>query len=325
MIRPPKIASISENDYRAAHWPRIREAVAAALLGPWNVTFSSEELYRSVAPTILISNRVSPRRSVYNICTQRHSALLHQDLMQVVALHLQEEAARLASASDAEFFPRLHQHIMNFKRTTEILSTGFSYLVRIRIGTTIPALILFLETVANLSLRSGTILPSATTRSSRRHSPHCNNKLYASRQFAFELSSSRADIPRTLARSPRCARANAFPQRRLRSRHALHHRQGDLRYRPWCVDVSTLIFVVLCSLRRVLTDEPLCLLSVHTLLQALEEPRCRRARDTGGTRSAHCEVVDLIALQVLGQLRSQTASMPSAAHLKRSFNDSIMT
>ena len=76
---------------------------------------------------------------MYNICTQRHSALLHQDLMQIVALHLQEEAARLASASDAEFFPRLHQHIMSFKRTTEILSTGFSYLVRPRPGMSIRA------------------------------------------------------------------------------------------------------------------------------------------------------------------------------------------
>lgn len=48
MIRPPKINVITEADYRSFHWPRIREAVAAALLGPWNVTFSSEELYRHV-------------------------------------------------------------------------------------------------------------------------------------------------------------------------------------------------------------------------------------------------------------------------------------
>lgn len=139
MIRPPKIVSISENDYRAAHWPRIREAVAAALLGPWSITFSSEELYRSVHRQFSSPIAAHPLRSVYNICTQRHSALLHQDLMQIVALHLQEEAARLASASDAEFFPRLHQHIMSFKRTTEILSTGFSYLVRPRPGMSIRA------------------------------------------------------------------------------------------------------------------------------------------------------------------------------------------
>lgn len=132
MIRPPKINVITEADYRSFHWPRIREAVAAALLGPWNVTFSSEELYRHVLTRYRSGANLS--RSVYNLCTQRHSALLHHDLVQVVSLHLQEESARLATVEDAAFFPNLYQHILSFKRATEILSTGFSYLVRVSCG-----------------------------------------------------------------------------------------------------------------------------------------------------------------------------------------------
>lgn len=73
--------------------------------------------------------RLIAARSVYNICTQRHSALLHEDFMQVVTAHLQEESMRLATASDADFFGRLHQHVLNFKRSSDILITGFSYLV----------------------------------------------------------------------------------------------------------------------------------------------------------------------------------------------------
>jgi len=117
VMRPPRVMSIPREMYDKTYWPHIREALNQIILQPMEISFSQEELYRNV----------------YNVCCQRHTVLLYDDLLALVSQHLTVMYSSLLSTHDNTFIQVVSQYFVNFKRCSEIICSVFRYLERVYI------------------------------------------------------------------------------------------------------------------------------------------------------------------------------------------------
>jgi len=131
-MRSPKITVISQEEYHVKYWPGISHAVSQILCDSDNLHFSQEELLRAI----------------YNVCCQRHSAMLYSDLMKCISNHLHQVAQHLALLSDAELLPNVIIHLQRYKKSIAVLQQLFRYLERCYIFQTLgtPLNILFMTT-----------------------------------------------------------------------------------------------------------------------------------------------------------------------------------
>jgi len=129
-MRSPKITTISQEEYTTKYLPEILQAIVQILDNPEHLHFSQEGLLRTI----------------YNVCCQRHSALLHSDIMRCVQNHLLQVVQYLASVPDIQFLSLLVSFIQKFKKSVAVLQQLCRYLERVyvvdKFGT--PFNILFL-------------------------------------------------------------------------------------------------------------------------------------------------------------------------------------
>jgi len=114
-MRSPKITTITLEEYTNKYLPEITQAITQILYNPDHLHFSQEELLRAI----------------YNVCCQRHSALLHNDLMECIHTHLLQITQHLASLSDSQFLPALINHLQRYKKSVAVLHPLFRYLERV--------------------------------------------------------------------------------------------------------------------------------------------------------------------------------------------------
>jgi len=129
-MRSPKITTITQEEYTTKYLPEIVHAIMQILDNPEHLHFSQEGLLRAI----------------YNVCCQRHSALLYSDIIRCVQNHLLQLVQYLASIPDIQFLPFLVTYIQKFKKTVAVLQQLCRYLERVyvvdKFGT--PLNILFL-------------------------------------------------------------------------------------------------------------------------------------------------------------------------------------
>mmetsp|Transcript_3317 Transcript_3317/g.4564 ORF Transcript_3317/g.4564 Transcript_3317/m.4564 type:complete len:258 (+) Transcript_3317:49-822(+) len=116
-MRSPKFVVISKEMYDTKYWPSIKSVIDAVFFNPMKCSFSQEEAYRNV----------------YNLCCQRHTQQLYDDLMKSVEDKIREVQQALNQVPPTEHMHYVHTiatSIVKFKKAAEILSGVFRYLER---------------------------------------------------------------------------------------------------------------------------------------------------------------------------------------------------
>jgi len=116
-MRPPKVTTIPKEDYERNYWPHLSTVLTQIFANPKGVAYSQEELYRNI----------------YNICCQRHTASLYNDLMSLVTNHLRNMYTTLATTPDDQFIQVIGTYFVNFKIISEIVCAVFRYMDRVYI------------------------------------------------------------------------------------------------------------------------------------------------------------------------------------------------
>lgn len=114
-MRSPKITTISLEEYTVKYSPDIKQAVTQILYNPDHLQFSQEELLRAI----------------YNVCCQRHSSLLHVDIMECIQNHLNQVLQHLSSMSGIHFLSAITHHIQRFRKSVAVLQQLCRYLERV--------------------------------------------------------------------------------------------------------------------------------------------------------------------------------------------------
>jgi len=116
-MRPPKLTVITKEGYEREYWPNIHKTLKNIFSHPFEITLSQEEVFRHV----------------YNICCQRHTSTLYNDLVNLINEHLKNWFIGLNSTNDDIFIQIIAKFLMEFKQITEILCSLFRYLEKIYI------------------------------------------------------------------------------------------------------------------------------------------------------------------------------------------------
>eukprot|EP01119_Soliformovum_irregulare_P021379 TRINITY_DN7104_c0_g1_i2.p1 TRINITY_DN7104_c0_g1~~TRINITY_DN7104_c0_g1_i2.p1 ORF type:complete len:193 (-),score=19.51 TRINITY_DN7104_c0_g1_i2:76-654(-) len=111
LLRPPKVTTITSTAYKTLHWPRIQHLVTSIIEDPTK-SFSQEELYRAV----------------YNVCVQRHSSLIWEDLRNLLINYLDRLLSHLMTLDEHSFLPALTVYFKEFRRALDFIKVGFRYL-----------------------------------------------------------------------------------------------------------------------------------------------------------------------------------------------------
>jgi len=116
-MKPPKIVNIGKEEYTSQYWPSIQNAIKQVIMQPNSITFSQEELYRSV----------------YHVCCQRHTVTLYNDLMNLMESYMTEMYNFLLQTSDENFIMTIAKYFVDFRRVSDVISVAFRYMDRVYI------------------------------------------------------------------------------------------------------------------------------------------------------------------------------------------------
>jgi hypothetical protein len=115
MMKPPKITTISKQEYQSFYWPLLANFVKFSLSSPLSHSsqFSEEELYRTV----------------YNLCCQKYSSQLYDDFLLLVNEYLHTVLNSLLATSDHRaFLAMLSNFLYGFEISVHNFCIVFRYL-----------------------------------------------------------------------------------------------------------------------------------------------------------------------------------------------------
>jgi len=112
-MRTPKMVQISSESYYQNYWPNIKSFLQIIFSTPQQTNMTmQEEFYRLI----------------YHICCQQHFQTLNNDLMNWIAMYLEEILFELSLPNQSSiFFEKITFVITNFLKSTDVIAVIFKY------------------------------------------------------------------------------------------------------------------------------------------------------------------------------------------------------
>eukprot|EP01113_Clastostelium_recurvatum_P038965 TRINITY_DN5891_c1_g1_i1.p1 TRINITY_DN5891_c1_g1~~TRINITY_DN5891_c1_g1_i1.p1 ORF type:complete len:346 (+),score=71.37 TRINITY_DN5891_c1_g1_i1:66-1040(+) len=113
-MRAPRVTLISEDQYRTSYWPAI-SATVSQILSFTHLSISQSDLYSQV----------------YNVCAQRHSKRLHEDILGLITRYIDTSLVSLCTLPEHSFLGQFTTMSTGYKKAIAVIAPLFQYLEKV--------------------------------------------------------------------------------------------------------------------------------------------------------------------------------------------------